>query len=131
MIKKSRRPPLQKPEEGKMAMAKYADTMIGSQNLQKTAEFYKSFLGMEISNPGDGKSFMILKDPKTNQTLCIVGDPSILNAQPSIESENIDTTIENLKLLGGKVLSQETYATMKVANVEDVDGRKMCVWQNL
>lgn len=114
-----------------MAYAKFADTMIGTKDLTKTSEFYKMFLGMEISNPGDGKSFMILKDPKTSQTLMIVGDPSIQNAQPSIESENLEKTLESLKVLGGEVLSQETYATMKVANVEDVDGRKMCVWQNL
>ena len=114
-----------------MASAKFADTMIGSKDLGKTAQFYKSFLGMEVSNPGDGKSFMILKDPKTNQTLMIVGDPSIQNAQPSLESENLDETIKELNLLGGKVLSQNTYPTMKVADVEDSDGRKMSIWQNV
>jgi predicted enzyme related to lactoylglutathione lyase len=114
-----------------MASGKFADTMIGSTDLSKTAEFYKSLLGMEVSNPGDGTSFMILKDPKTNQTLCITSDASIQNALPSIESENIDHTVDELKSLGGKVLSQKTYATMKVANVEDSDGRKMCIWQTL
>ena len=114
-----------------MASAKFADTMIGSKDLGKTAEFYKSFLGMEVSNPGDGKSFMILKDPKTNQPLMIVGDPSIQNAQPSIESDNLDETVKELNLLGGKVLSQNTYPTMKVADVEDSDGRKMSIWQNV
>ena len=114
-----------------MASAKFSDTMIGSKDLEKTAEFYKNFLGMEVSNPGDGKSFLILKDPKTNQTLMIVGDPSIQNAQPSIESENLDETAKELNLLGGKALSQNTYPTMKVADVEDSDGRKMCLWQNL
>lgn len=114
-----------------MASAKFADTMIGSKNIGKTAEFYKKFLSMEISNPGDGKSFVILKDPRTNQTLMIVGDPSIQNAQPSIESENLDETVKELTVLGGKVLSQNTYPTMKVADVEDSDGRKMCIWQNL
>src|SRR3989344_1675012 len=99
-----------------MASAKFSDTMIGSKDLPATAEFYRKFLGMEISNPGDGKSFMILKDTKTSQTLCIVADPSIQNAIPSIESENIDVTISALTSLGGKVLSQETYPTMKVAN---------------
>ena len=114
-----------------MASAKFADTMIGSKDLGKTAQFYKSFLGMEVSNPGDGKSFMILKDPKTNQPLMIVGDPSIQNAQPSIESDNLDETVKELNLLGGKVLSQNTYPTMKVADVEDSDGRKMSIWQNV
>ena len=114
-----------------MATAKFADTMIGSKDLPKTAEFYKKFLGMEISNPGDGKSFVILKDLKTSQTLMIVCDPSIQNAQPSIESENLDETVRELTLLGGKVLSQNTYPTMKVADVEDSDGRKMCIWQNV
>lgn len=114
-----------------MASAKFTDTMIGSRDLVKTAEFYKNFLGMEVSNAGDGKSFVILRDPKTNQTLCIVADPSIQNALPSIESEDIDATVKELSLLGGKVLSQETYAKMKVANVEDSEGRKMCVWQSL
>lgn len=114
-----------------MANAKFADTMIGSKDLGKTAAFYKSFLGMEVSNPGDGQSFMILKDPKTNQTLMIVADPSIQNAQPSIESENLDETVNELHLLGGKVLSQNTYPTMKVADVEDSEGRRMCLWQSL
>jgi predicted enzyme related to lactoylglutathione lyase len=114
-----------------MATAKFADTMIGSKDLSKTSEFYKKFLGMEVSNPGDGKSFMILKDPKTNQTLCIVADPSIQNAQPSIETDNLEETLAEMTSLGGKVLSQDAYATMKVANVEDADGRKMCVWQDL
>jgi predicted enzyme related to lactoylglutathione lyase len=114
-----------------LASAKFADTMIGSKDLSKTSEFYKKFLGMEISNPGDGVSFMILKDPKTNQTLCIVADPKIQNALPSIESENMDQTVNELTLLGGKVLSQNTYATMKVANVEDSEGRMMCLWQSL
>lgn len=114
-----------------MATAKYADTMIGSKDLSKTSEFYRNFLGMEVSNPGDGKSFMILKDPKTNQTLCITADPTIQNAIPSIETENMELTVNEISSLGGKVLSQNTYATMKVANVADSDGRKMCVWQTI
>ena len=114
-----------------MASAKFTDTMIGSKDLPATAEFYKKFLGMEISNPGDGKSFMILKDPKTNQTLCLVGDPTIQNAMPSIESENIEQTLEALSSQGGKVLNQAQYPTMKVANVQDPNGRNMCIWQTL
>ena len=114
-----------------MATAKFADTMIGSKDLAKTAEFYKKFLGMAISNPGDGKSFVILKDVKTSQSLLIVSDPSIQNAQPSIESVDIVETVKELSLLGGKVLSQNTYPSMKVADVEDADGRKMCIWQNV
>lgn len=114
-----------------MSTAKFADTMIGSKDLNKTADFYKNFLGMEVSNPGDGKSFLILSDPKTQQSLCIVADPTIENALASIESDNIDLTVKELLQLGGKVLSQETYSTMKLAKVEDADGRKMCIWQNL
>ena len=114
-----------------MASGKFADTMIGSKDIGKTVEFYTRFLGMEISNAGDGKSFMILKDPKTNQSLLIVGDPTIQNALPSIESDNIEDTVKELNLLGGKVLSQNTYPTMKVANVEDFEGRKMCIWQTI
>jgi predicted enzyme related to lactoylglutathione lyase len=114
-----------------MNTAKFETTMIGSKDLGKTAEFYKKFLSMEVSNPGDGKSFMILKDLKTSQTLMIVADPAIQNAQPSIESENLEETVKELNLLGGKVLSQNAYPTMKVANVEDVDGRKMCIWQSV
>lgn len=114
-----------------MASAKFADTMIGSKDLGKTSEFYKKFLGMEVSNPGDGKTFMILKDPKTNQTLCITADPTIQNAIPSIETENMELTVGEIGSLGGKVLSQNTFASMKVANVEDSDGRKMCIWQTI
>lgn len=60
-----------------MSHAKFAETMIGSKNLKATADFYTDFLGMEISNPGDGQSFLTLKDSKTNQLLLIVADPSI------------------------------------------------------
>ena len=114
-----------------MALAKFTDTMIGSKDLGKTVQFYKDFLGMQVSNTGDGKSFIILTDPKTNQNLCITADSSIENALPSIESDCIEDTLQNLKILGGKVISEHVYATMKVANVEDLDGRKMCVWQSL
>lgn len=114
-----------------MASAKFADTMIGSKNLPATAAFYTTFLGMEISNPGDGKSFMILKDPKTGQSLCITADPTLENACPSIESENLELTLTALSAQGGKVIDQAAYATMKVANVQDPDGRKMCIWQTL
>ena len=48
----------------KMALAKFADTMIGSKDLPAIAAFYTNFLGMEVSNSNDGKSFMILRDPK-------------------------------------------------------------------
>lgn len=114
-----------------MSLAKFTETMIGSKDLPATAAFYTKFLGMEISNPGDGKSFLILKDPKTNQSLLIVADPSIQNALPSIESENLEKTLESLSNQGGKVVNQAQYPTMKVANVQDPDGRNMCIWQTV
>ena len=88
-------------------------------------------MGLEVSNPGDGKTFIIWKDSQTNQTLCIVADPSIQNALPSIESENLEITLEALAQQGGKILNQTQYPTMKVTNVQDPDGRNMCIWQNL
>ena len=74
---------------------------------------------------------MILKDPKTAQTLCIVGDPSIQNAQASIESEDMEQTLENLLSEGGKIVNQNQYPTMKTASVQDPDGRAMIIWQTL
>lgn len=112
-----------------VATAKFVDTMIGSKDLPTTAEFYAKFLGMEISDPGVSDSFMILKDPKTQQRLLIVADPSIQNAQPSIESEDMEKTLEVLKSHGGRVLNQNTYPKVKVANVQDPDGRNLCIWQ--
>jgi predicted enzyme related to lactoylglutathione lyase len=118
-------------EEHSMLVQKYAETMIGSKNLPATAEFYKKFLGMEVSNPGDGQSFMILADPKTNQRLCIVADPRIQNAVPSIETTNFDMTLTEFTAQGGKVVDQNTYPTMKVATVQDPDGRQLCIWQTI
>lgn len=114
-----------------MSLAKFAETMIGSKDLSATAAFYTQFLGMEISNPGDGKSFLILKDTKTQQNLLIVADPSIQNALPSIESEDLEKTLEALTIQGGKILNQSVHPSMKLANVQDPDGRNMCIWQTL
>jgi predicted enzyme related to lactoylglutathione lyase len=86
---------------------------------------------MEISNPGDGKSFITLKDPKTNQNLLIVADPRIQNALPSIESTDLEKTLEALTDQGGKIVDQAQYPSMKLANVQDPDGRKMCIWQTI
>lgn len=112
-----------------MASAKFADTMIGSKDMKKTAEFYKTFLGMvpDIEN----EFYILLKDPKTSQTLCIVGDPEVDQATPSLESENLDVTLEELKKLGGQVLKQEGYKSMKLARAQDADGRPLMIWQNL
>ena len=114
-----------------MALAKFSDTMIGAKDLSATATFYTKFLGMEISHPGDGQSFVTLKDPKTNQSLLIVADPSIQNALPSIESEDLEKTLAALAAHGGKVVTQSAFPTMKVANVQDPDGRNMCIWQTV
>jgi predicted enzyme related to lactoylglutathione lyase len=114
-----------------MSLAKFTETMIGSKDLSVTAAFYTKFLGMEVSNPGDGQSFITLKDPKTNQSLLIVADPRIQNALPSIESENLEKTLEALSSQGGKIVDQAQYPTMKVANVQDPDGRNMCIWQTI
>lgn len=114
-----------------MSKAKFADTMIGSEDINKTAEFYKKFLGMTVSDAGDGESYLILKDERTSQTLLIVGDPQIKNAQPGIASENIERTLQELQDLGGKVKSRDTFPSMLVADVEDAEGRHMCIWQTL
>lgn len=114
-----------------MSFAKFSETMIGSKDLSQTASFYTKFLGMEVSNPGDGQSFLILKDTKTNQSLLIVADPTIQNALPSVESEDLEKTLASLSEHGGKVVSQNTFPTMKVANVQDPDGRNMCIWQTI
>lgn len=114
-----------------MSLAKFAETMIGSKDLSATAAFYTKFLGMEVFNAGDGKSFITLKDPKTNQNLLIVADPRIQNALPSIESENLEKTLESLSTQGGKIIDQAEYPSMKVANVQDPDGRNMCIWQTV
>ena len=70
---------------------------------------------------------LFMKDPKTAQTLCIVGDPSIQNAQASIESEDMEQTLENLLSEGGKIVNQNQYPTMKTASVQDPDGRAMII----
>jgi predicted enzyme related to lactoylglutathione lyase len=114
-----------------MSQATFNETMIGTDNLEKTAEFYKNFLGMEVSHPGDGQSFLILKDTKTGQNLLIVKDPQIKNALPSVSSSDLTESLEKLVSHGGKVLNQNVYPSMKVANVQDPDGREMCIWQEL
>lgn len=58
-------------------------------------------------------------------------DPNTQDAVMAIEAEDLEKTIGELSNLGGKILSQQTFAAMKVANVEDSDGRKMCIWQSL
>ena len=74
---------------------------------------------------------LFMKDPKTAQTLCIVGDPSIQNAQASIESEDMEQTLKNLLSEGGKIVNQNQYPTMKTASVQDPDGRAMIIWQTI
>lgn len=114
-----------------MSFVKFSETMIGSKDLSATASFYTKFLGMEVSNPGDGKSFITLRDPKTNQNLLIVADPRIQNALPSLESENLEKSLEALTAQGGKIVDEAQYPSMKVANVQDPDGRNMCIWQTV
>ena len=112
-----------------MRRAKFADTMIGSTDIKKTAHFYKSVLKMRLADKGDG-SFVILHDPLTAQRLCIVSTPKAsTNVGIGIETPNLDQTLESLKKSGCKVMGRWEYPKMIGANCKDIDGREMVLWQ--
>ena len=112
-----------------MRRARFADTMIGSTDIKKTAQFYKSVLKMKLADKGDG-SFVILHDPQTAQRLCIVSTPKAsTNAGIGIETPNLDQTLASLKKNGCKVMGRWEYPKMIGANCKDIDGHEMVLWQ--
>ena len=113
-----------------MAGAKFIDTMVSSTDLKKTEKFYKAFLGMKVSEKGEG-SFVILTDPASGQRLCVVAakKPSG-HASLSIETNNVDKTLAKLEKLGGKVSKRWAMPTMSGANVTSVDGHNIIIWHD-
>jgi hypothetical protein len=114
-----------------MARAKFADTMIGSPDIKKTAAFYKATLKLKLADKGDG-SFLILKDPETGQRLCIVTTPKASkNAGIGVETKNLAQTLASLEKRGCKVTARWEYPKMIGANCTDIDGHEMLLWQTL
>jgi predicted enzyme related to lactoylglutathione lyase len=105
-----------------------ADTMVGAADVEKIAKYYEQLMGMERLKEGDG-SFVVLKDRKTSQRICVIPDPQ-QRPCPGLETEDFDGALTRITSLGGKVVKKESHPKMDLACCEDPAGNGFMIWRS-
>lgn len=93
-----------------MSSAKFTDTVIDSDDLQKSARS---------------------KDLRMDQGLRLIANPESRGASPGFETADLDEALSALEKGGGVVMYLWTRPRMKGANVRDREGREIVVWQSV
>ena len=100
--------------------------MVSSQkDPQKTSDFYKNLLGLEVKSMGD--DFAVLKDPHTGKEFVLKRNQA---SDADFNVLDLDETLGTIEQTGGRVFERWEYPELVGARCQDPSGNEFLLWQN-